>query len=648
MCGIAGFLDGTAPGAPEEARARVAAMIGTLRHRGPDGEGVWVEPDGRAALGHRRLAILDLSPAGAQPMHSACGRWVVTYNGEVYNFRVLRGELAALGHAFRGHSDTEVLLAGVAHWGVEKTLERAQGMFAFALWDRAERVLWLARDRVGKKPLYYGWCGSTLVFGSELRALRRHPRFDPEIDRAALAAYVARGFVPQPLSIHRGARTLPPGSLLRVRAGDAPGDAAPVAFWSSREAALAGERAPWAGSYEAAVERLDALLAEAVRERLLAADVEVGALLSGGVDSATVVTLAQAASPRPLATFTIGFEDPRRDESPAARALAGRLGTEHHELVVTPAQTLALVPELPRVWDEPFADVSQIPTLLVARLARERVKVVLSGDGGDELFSGYAHTRECLRRWERSGRAPRGLRLAGERGLGAAGRLAWRLAGSSRRRARALRLAARLERLAVGLGAASVTELVARRTARVADPARFVVGAETSPPAAADGAAGAAVREPLLALRQYDFARYLPDDVLVKVDRATMSVGLEARAPLLDVRVAAFAFALPRAFLLDATGGKRILRDVLRRRVPDAGAGRKRGFGAPVGEWLRGPLRAWAEERLEPARLRHEGFFHPDPVREAWTQHQAGWRNHENLLWALLMFQTWRESGDVH
>lgn len=642
MCGIAGLWDPQARLAAAERRALCAAMTAALRHRGPDDGGVWVDEAHGVALGHRRLSIVDLSPAGAQPMRSGSGRWVLTYNGEVYGYAALREELAGLGHGFRGHSDTEVLLAAVERWGVEASLGRIRGMFAFALWDAERRELWLARDRAGKKPLYYGWNDGVLLFASELHALRRHPGFDAGIDLAALGAYVEHGWIPHPLSIHRGARKLPPGSLLRVGADDPPGAERPAAWWSARDAAEEAARSPFAGSLDEAVDRLEALLEGAVAERLVA-DVEVGALLSGGIDSTVVVALAQRRASRPLRTFTIGFREPRHDESGPARAVAARLGTRHEELVVTPEQALAVVPALPSVYDEPFADVSAVPTVLVARLAHERVKVVLSGDGGDELFAGYRHQHEALEAWRRLHRLPRPLRAGAERATARAARLAWRLARPQA--PRGLRSVARLARATRGWSAADVTGLLARRFARCAAPSWLVPGAVPAPVPLHDPALRPRGVDDLLALRHFDFAGFLTDDILVKVDRASMAVGLEVRCPLLDTRLVAFAWTLPEALLLDAVGGKRVLRALLHRLVPRELVERpKRGFGAPVGEWLRGPLREWAEDLLAEPRLRRAGLFAPAAVQELWQQHRAGWRNHENLLWALLVFETWREA----
>jgi asparagine synthase (glutamine-hydrolysing) len=569
-------------------------------------------------------------------MVSACGRYAIAYNGEVYNFRELGDELRARGHGFRGHSDTEVLLAAVAEWGVDEALRRANGMFAFALWDRERRALTLARDRAGKKPLYLGWCGDTFLFGSELKALRAHPAFDGEIDRDALALLLEYAFIPAPCSIYRRIRKLEAGTTWTV---DAAGERA-AAYWSAREVAERGARRPFAGSYAEATDALDTLLGDAVARRRVA-DVPLGALLSGGIDSTTVVAMMQARSSAPVRTYTIGFREERYDESKPARAVAEHLGTEHTELTVTADDGLALVSELPRIWDEPFADASQIPTFFACRLARRDVTVALSGDGGDELFAGYKWTLRALRQWERYRRWPRALRRAAAVGLDAAARAGWRLAPGA-----GGELLGGWERLAGRLPARDVRELFARIHRRCERPRDLVPGAAPVRTLLGDPGRWVHAGHPLAALLHMDFASYLVDDVLVKVDRASMAASLEVRCPLLDSRVVELAWSLPRAMRVDAAGGKRILRDVLARYVPRELTDRpKRGFGVPVAAWLRGPLREWAEALLAPARLRAQGFLDPAGVERVWRQHLAGWRNHDDLLWSVLAFQSWLDAG---
>jgi len=640
MCGIAGFLQPR-----PDARATVTAMADALYHRGPDAGGVWCDEQAGVALGHRRLSILDLSPAGSQPMQSASGRYALSYNGEIYNFRTLQRPLADAGYPFKGHSDTEVLLAAIDQWGVDAALQRVDGMFAFALWDRSERSLVLARDRVGKKPLYYGWCGSAFLFGSELKALRAHPDFEPAISRDALGQYLRFGWVPEPWSIFSSIRKLPPGSLMRVTPASPAWSVQPHSYWSAREVCEQAWRNPFAGSYTEAVERLDELLGEAVAERMVA-DVDLGALLSGGVDSTTVVALMQRRSQRPVKTFSIGFSEPRFNEAEHAAAVAGHLGTDHQELYVSPAQCLDVVQQLPGVFDEPFADISQVPTLLVAQMARKGVTVVLSGDGGDELFGGYSHYFEALAQWRRMQGTPAPVRRALRGAASAFAAANWRLASAARPRGARLpgwlRAGAKLDKATRGWAAGTPQQLMLERFARVERPAELVAGCQDVPCSMTDADNWLGVGQPLLQMRHLDFIGYLPGDILVKVDRASMSVGLEARCPILDRRVVEFAWSLPQDYLIDAGGGKRVLRAVMSKYVPRELTDRpKRGFGAPVEDWLRGPLRDWAEDLLNPARLREQGLFRPSEVNSVWSQHLAGWRNHANLLWALLMFQSW-------
>ncbi|MGB5438900.1 MAG: asparagine synthase (glutamine-hydrolyzing) [Gammaproteobacteria bacterium] len=644
MCGIAGFIQ---PGL--NLQAVVSAMTDRLQHRGPDARGVWCDQQTGVALGHRRLSILDLSEAGSQPMHSASGRFVISYNGEIYNFRDLAKQLGQLGCSFRGHSDTEVLLAAIEQWGIDAALLRINGMFAFALWDRSERRLVLARDRVGKKPLYYGWSNDCLLFGSELKALRAHPRFDHRIDRDALGQYVRFGWVPEPLSIYKSLRKLAPGSLVRIPLDSTPWSVEPEVYWHAARVCENARHNAFSGDYEQAVGQLDQLLGRAVGERMVA-DVDLGALLSGGVDSTTVVALMQRQSERPVKTFSIGFDEPKFNEAGYAAAIARHLGTDHHELYVTPQQCLDVVEHLSEVYDEPFADISQVPTLLVAQMARQGVTVVLSGDGGDELFGGYNHYFEALLQWRRMRMYPQIARVLMRRTVRELAAFNWKLlAGKSpvhKKLPAWKRQLAKLEKRSRGWDADSPQLLLLERFARYEYPAQLVPGSRDTGIDMADPDQWIATGDPLLKMRQLDFIGYLPGDILVKVDRATMSVGLEARCPILDTRVTEFAWSLPYDFLVDARGGKKILRSVMDRYVPDRLTDRpKRGFGAPVEDWLRGPLRDWAESLLDSTRLQRQGLFQAQAVSEIWNQHLSGWHNHANLLWALLMFQTWIDAG---
>ena len=637
MCGLAGFLDADARGGEDELRAAAGRMGDALAHRGPDDRGVWAEaaPGGAAALASRRLAVLDLTPAGAQPMRSADGRWVLAYNGEVYNFRALRAALEAAGHAFRGGSDTEVVLAAVAEWGLEAALPRLEGMFAFAAWDRRERTLHLVRDRLGVKPLYYGWAGGpnggeggggAFLFGSELRALRAHPAFRPAVDREALTLYLRHGHVPSPYSIHEGVRQLRPGCLLSVRPGQRRGEASPRPWWSLAEAIARGAARRREGAdARASVERLRALLDEAVAARTVA-DVPVGVLFSGGVDSSLVAALMAERSARPIRTFTVGFEDGAFDEAPQAAAVARRLGTEHAELAVAGEDARAVVPRLAERWDEPFADPSQIPTCLIAEFARGEVTVALSGDGGDELFAGYPHYALARRAWAALGWAPRPAR----RGLARALRLA-----PGRPRA-----ARRLRTLAEAIAAPDGPSFHRALTSHWRDPAGVLIGASEPPaeppPPGLPGGLGAW-------MLYADTVGGLPDRMLTKIDRASMGVGLEVRVPLLDRRVVEYVQELPMR--LRARRGKWMLRRALREYVPPALTDRpKSGFTPPLDDWLRGPLREWAEELLDERRLRREGYFRPEPILARWREQTSGARDWRHPLWSVLMFQAWLEA----
>jgi len=632
MCGIAGFLDDGHAG-EEELRAVVGRMAETLVHRGPDAGGVWTDAASGAALGHRRLSVLDLSEHGRQPMLSECGRLCLVYNGEIYNHVALRRELEGLGHRFRGHGDTEVLLAALSQWGVREALPRLVGMFAFAVWDRKRRVLTLARDRIGIKPLYYGWQQGCFLFGSELKSLKAHPKFRGEIDHRAAALFLRHNYIPAPYSIYQGVYKLPAGTLLGVAAGAGPGEAEPETWWAMREAVENGARRPFAGSPEEAVGELDRLLREAVASEM-EADVPLGAFLSGGIDSSTVVALMQAQSSRPVKTFTVAFEEAEYNEAEWAKAVAGHLGAEHTELHVTAAEARRQIPSLCVPYDEPFADSSQIPTLLLAKLTRRHVTVSLSGDGGDELFCGYDRYFYLQKLWRRVAWCPPGLRRAAAnlvRGLAAV-----RPSGA---------IARRLRTLAEFLSPASAGEFYVHFNTHWRDPAQVLLHGEAAPPPR-DFFGGAGSRGELEAMMDWDAQVYLPDDLLVKLDRASMAVGLEARVPLLDHRVVEFAWTLPLSLKVREGQTKWILRRVLERYVPRAWMDRpKMGFAVPLGAWLRGPLRGWAEDLLDERRLRREAFFRPEPIRQKWEEHLSGRVNWQYLLWDVLVLQTWLEAN---
>lgn len=641
MCGIAGHIN---VGASASDLRRVAvAMADAVKHRGPDDSGVWVDETAGIALAHRRLAILDLSPAGHQPMVSVDGRWVIAFNGEIYNHLALRKRLAVSGQsiAWRGHSDTETLLACVAHWGVESAIEATVGMFALALWDRQEQVLLLARDRLGEKPLYYGWQGQTLLFGSELKALKVHSAFKSEIDREALSAFMRYGYVPAPQSIYRGIRKLPPGMLLRVRAGGE-GKAAPVPFWSLLHAARRGSEAPFGGSETEAVAALERVLSEAVALQQIA-DVPVGAFLSGGIDSSTIVALMQVQSRRPVQTFTVGFEDRQYNEAESARKVARYLGTDHTELYVTADQARAVIPRLSSLYDEPFAAASQIPTLLVSELARRHVTVSLSGDAGDELFAGYNRYTWA----QKVQKIPRSVR-------GWVARSLLRLSPAQWNRMyavvypmlpRSLRVRTagdKAHKLAAILPLCSEAAIYQRLVSAWSNPGELVIDGHEAANVSAAFDRLTDFDSPEQRMMVLDALTYLPDEILCKVDRAAMASSLETRVPFLDHRVVEFAWHLPLHMKIRKGQGKWILRQLLFKYVPRHLVERpKMGFAVPVGAWLRGPLRSWADELLREARLRREGYLEPSPIRKKWQEHLSGQRNWDVQLWYVLMFQAW-------
>lgn len=649
MCGLTGFWETSARRKEDDLCRTVQEMAETLRHRGPDDGGEWTSAPAGVALGFRRLAIVDLSPAGHQPMLSASERYVIAFNGEVYNFEALRRMLAGqnAAPAFRGHSDTEVMLAAIEAWGLEAAVQQFVGMFAFALWDRKERVLHLVRDRLGIKPLYYGWAGDTLLFGSELKALRAHPAFRPEIDRDVLTLLLRHSYVPAPYSIYKGVQKLPPGTILTLRGA---GTAQPVPFWSVQEAAAAGLADPFSGSDAEAADALEALLREAVGLRMVA-DVPLGAFLSGGVDSSAVVALMQAQSSRPVQTFSIGFREAGYDEAPFARNVAGHLGTDHTELYVSSEDAQAVIPTLPAMYDEPFADASQIPTFLVSQLARRHVTVSLSGDGGDELFAGYNRYFAGRALWDRFGGLPPALRQAAAGALTAVPpRTTDALAGMlNPLLPPALRhggVSSKMAKTADILRADCPDTMYRTLVSHWADPASVVLGADGGePPTALTGEERwTGLADFTQRMMYMDQKSYLPDDILAKVDRASMAVSLEARVPLLDHRVVEWAWRLPLSLKMRDGQGKWLLRQVLYRYVPREMIERpKMGFGVPIDTWLRGPLRPWAEALLDERRLRDGGFFAPAPIRARWAEHLSGRRNWQYHLWDVLMFQAWQE-----
>jgi asparagine synthase (glutamine-hydrolysing) len=641
MCGIAGMVDWRAATSADALRSIAEAMIETVRHRGPDAGDVWVEAEGGVALGQRRLAIIDLSPGGAQPMHSADRRFVITFNGEIYNYRDIRRELQAAGHSMRSDSDTEVLLEACALWGVEAAIERAIGMFAFALWDRKTRSLTLARDRLGIKPLYYAATPERILFASQLKAFRPAPHWKPTIDEDAVVGYLRHAYIAQPRTIYREAEKLAPGHILTLRAGSTP---SPKCFWDMRGIAAAGQRRndPVPDPREAA-DRLDALLRDSVKLRMIA-DVPLGAFLSGGIDSSTVVALMQAQSTRSVKTFSIGFHESGYDEAQCAKQVAAHLGTDHTEFYVEPRHALDVIPHLADWFDEPFADPSQIPTYLVSELTRKHVTVALSGDGGDELFAGYNRYVWAERLARAVNLVPRPLRGASAAALRALAPQTWnRLFGFVPAAWRPALPGDKLHKITTLLDNPQPDAIYRRlvsqweRPEDVAAAGREPRGPMWDPTIAHD------FPDLVPRMQLLDMITYLPDDILTKVDRATMAVGLEGRVPLLDHRVVAYSWSLPLEFKLRGGRSKWLLRQVLDRYVPRSLIDRpKMGFGVPIDAWLRGPLREWAESLLAPARLASDGLVRVEPVRRAWREHLEGSRNWQYPLWTVLMLQAWR------
>lgn len=660
MCGLIGFW--TPVRLSDSLPIMAERLATTLFHRGPDDAGVWTDEAAGFAIAHQRLSIRDLSQAGHQPMLSASGRYVIAFNGEIYNHFDLRAALEkiAVGKGteigWRGQSDTESLLAAFETWGVEQTLQKIVGMFAIALWDRQTDTLTLVRDRLGEKPLYYGWVGGALVFASELKAIRAYPGFSNQIERCALSLFMRYSYIPAPWSIYRHIWKLPPGCFVQFPIQSASsfenerGD--PRVYWSLCEIAEAGLSDPFAGSAEDAVQELERLLRQTLKGQMVA-DVPLGAFLSGGIDSSTIVAVMQSMAERPVKTFTIGFHEGGYDEARHAKAVARHLGTDHTELYVTPHSALDVIPSLPRLYDEPFADPSQIPMHLVSLLARQDVAVALSGDGGDELFGGYNRYFWATSLWKRFSHLPLPLRRAlAARATSISpatwNRLfslfsyalpaGWRYANPGDKLQKAARLFAsrRLE------------DVYLRLVSHWDDPTTVVLGAKEPATPITDPAAWLSCPDHILRMMYLDSLTYLPDDILVKVDRAAMGVSLETRVPLLDHRVVEFSWRVPIEMKISEGQGKLLLRQLLYKYVPRKLVERpKMGFGVPIDDWLRGPLRDWAEDLLAVNTLRREAFFDPEPIRRKWEEHLSGRRNWAYHLWDVLMFQAWLESSSA-
>jgi len=649
MCGFAGFIQqGIQRQTGEEILSDMAAAI---EHRGPDGHGLWFDENTGVGFSHRRLAVQDLSHQGQQPMSSACGRYVLVYNGEVYNFKSINAKLEKneLAPIWRGHSDTEVILAAINAWGVEEALKYMVGMFAFALWDKKKRVITLARDRLGEKPLYYGWQGKTFLFASELKAFEKHPEFQGIVNRDVLSLFLRHSYIPTPYSIYKGINKLESGAYLQINLRDeARYDSIPIQYWTVKHVAEDGVLAPFVGTDSEAVEALDLLLQKTIRNKMLA-DVPLGAFLSGGIDSSMIVALMQSVSNASVRTFSIGFHEKTYNEATHAKAVANYLKTDHTELYVTPEQAMAVIPQLAVMYDEPFADSSQIPTFLVSEMTRKYVTVALSGDGGDELFGGYNRYFMGRSIWNKIGWMPEMLRRYAANLLSFPSPKTWdrlydvvepilphklqyRMVGD------------RLHKLASILAVSSPEQMYRRLVSQWANPEVLLSDCVEPATVLTDKKQWAEVGDFTQLMMFLDTVTYLSDDILTKVDRAAMSVSLETRVPFLDHRIVEFAWRLPLSMKIRNGQGKWLLRQVLNKYIPESMINRpKMGFGVPIDSWLRKPLQAWAEELLDEKRLREEGFFNPALIRKMWGEHLSGRYNWQYQLWPVLMFQAWNE-----
>lgn len=643
MCGFVGFIDRLQNSSNWS--SLLDQMGKMIAHRGPDDYGIWYDSETGIGLSHRRLSIVDLSRAGHQPMSSASDRYIIAFNGEIYNHLKLRTELEKAGQAptWRGHSDTETLLAGFEAWGIEATIRYSIGMFAIAVWDRQEQTLTLGRDRIGEKPLYYGWQSDVFLFGSELKALKQHPAFKAEINRHAIALLLRHNCIPAPYTIYKGMAKLEPGCLLTISAISS--EPKVSSYWSVGEIANAGVQEPFVGTPNEAVDELERLVKDAIRQQMIA-DVPLGAFLSGGIDSSSIVALMQTQSARPVKTFTIGFHAEGYNEAEHAKAVAQHLGTEHTELYVSPEEAMAVIPRLPTLYCEPFSDSSQIPTFLVSQLAKQHVTVSLSGDAGDELFCGYNRYQMTNNLWQRLATLPVSMRGVVAKVITSFSPQVWNNLGKYIPGAQHFNnIGDKLHKGADVLASRSVDELYLGLVSHHRDPGTLVIGGQEPSTLLTDNAPDLAGLCDVQRMMALDLVTYLPDDILVKMDRAAMGVSLETRIPFLDHRIVEFAWTLPQSIKLRNGQPKWPLRQVLYRHVPRELIERpKMGFGVPLHDWLRGPLRDWVEELLDENRLRQEGFFEPGPIRKLWSEHLSGKRNWAYLLWDVLMFQAWLEA----
>ncbi|MDF2713173.1 MAG: asparagine synthase [Paenibacillus sp.] len=648
MCGITGFFDKMRSSPKERMEATIIAMTDRIVHRGPDSNGFWVDPEHGVALGHRRLSIVDLSQEGHQPMMSHGGRYMIVFNGEVYNHKQLRERLEREApeavSRLRGHSDTEIMLACIGVWGLRNAVEQFVGMFSFALYDRRERKLHLVRDRMGEKPLYFGWAQDAFLFGSELKALKAHPGFRPEINRGVLALYLRHNYIPAPYSIYSSVSKLQPGCLLTL--DTITNDVAVEPYWSVDRAVSLGKDNPFQGDDDEAIGRLEELLKQSIRQQMVA-DVPLGAFLSGGIDSSTVVAIMQSISDKPVKTFTIGFFEEGYNEAVHAKAVAKHLGTDHTELYVSPEQAMNVIPLIPSLYDEPFSDSSQIPTFLVAQLARKHVTVSLSGDGGDELFGGYSRYFVTPELWNKMRFVPG----AGRKGMAKLIRsipldiwnnsFNW-LSPIAARTGRAGQIGDKMYKLADLLGEPNSRTFYRSMVSHW--NAQQIVKDAVEPATVFQSNVPGPIRHYEEEMMYLDSLTYLPDDILVKVDRAGMGVSLESRIPMLDHRIVEYAWSLPLGLKIRNNTGKWLLRQVLYKYIPREIIDRpKKGFGVPIDHWLRGPLREWAEHLLDERKMQQQGYFHTGPIRQKWAEHLSGKRSWHSYLWDVLMFQAWLE-----
>ncbi len=646
MCGIVGFI--SPPYSNKKSKnlsSNATQMIEQLHYRGPDDKGVWTSDDDGVALAHSRLAIVDLSPAGHQPMESHNGRYVIIFNGEIYNHLDIRAELEQRDTTitWHGHSDTETLIAGFSAWGVEKTIKKTTGMFAFAVWDKQTKTLTMGRDRLGEKPLYYGWQGDTFFFGSELKALKAHPDFQADIDRNALTLFLRHNYIPEPYSIYKGIAKLQAGCILVLNHGETEGEI--TQYWSAVDIAKAGVETPFKGTPTQAVDELEVRLSKSVKQQMMA-DVPLGAFLSGGIDSSTIVAMMQSQSDRPVNTFTIGFDVPNYNEAVHAKSVAEHLGTNHTELYISASTAMDVIPDLPQIYDEPFADESQIPTFLVSKMAKEHVTVSLSGDGGDELFCGYNRYHITAKSWGKLSPIPQSMRKVLSAGLTSVSPQLWtKLSHMLPEKKRPQLLGDKIHKGAGVLASDSIQDLYKGLTSTWKDPASLVIGGTEPATLLTDNYPNLDELSDIERMMVLDVLTYLPDDILAKVDRAAMRNSLETRVPMLDQNVIEFAWQLPIDYKLRNGISKWPLREVLYRHVPKEIIERpKMGFSVPIAEWLREPLRDWAEALLDETRLSEEGFFKVDTIRKVWNEHLSGQFDRSAQLWNVLMFQAWLET----